>query len=152
MGKYKIFINNEKVILRIVIEKEGEIENFFVYKLNSSPEIGNIYKGKIEKFLPGLNSAFVNIGEIKSGFLQLNKSDFYFSPDDEEFFSPSNILKNGKEILIQICRPGEEEKSPKVTENIALPGRFFVLFPNLKIQKISKKVEDIKERKRLMNI
>ncbi|MCM8785339.1 MAG: Rne/Rng family ribonuclease [Candidatus Omnitrophica bacterium] len=152
MKRYRIYINNDKVILRIIMEKNGNIENLFVSKPNFEPEIGNIYKGRVDKFLQGLNSAFINIGEIKSGFLQLNKSEFYFSPDEDEEIRGNQILKEGKEVLVQICKPGEDEKSPKVTENVVLPGRFFVLIPCLKIQKISKKIEDRKERKRLMKI
>lgn len=145
-------MNYDRVVLRIVIEKDGKIENLFISKPHFEPEIGNIYKGKVEKFLQGLNSAFINIGEMKSGFLQLNKSEFYLSTEEDEEIRSNQILKEGKEILVQICRPGENEKSPKVTENIMFPGRFFVLIPNLKIQKISKKIEDKNERKRLMKI
>ncbi|MCM8818076.1 MAG: Rne/Rng family ribonuclease [Candidatus Omnitrophica bacterium] len=153
MSKYKIFINNEKVILRIVIEKDSRIERFFVYKENFEPEIGNIYKGKIEKFLPGINSTFVNIGEMKSGFLQIDQFNTYYDIDEyEEKDALPKIFIPEKEILVQICKPGEDGKSPKLTEKISLPGRYFVLFPNLKIQKISQKIKDTKERKRLMKI
>ncbi|HOK55853.1 MAG TPA: Rne/Rng family ribonuclease [bacterium] len=152
MNKYRIFISNEKVILRVLIEKEGKIDNIFIHKYDFEPDIGNIYKGRVEKFLYGLNSAFVNIGEMKSGFLQLNKSEFYFSLEENEDISGHQILKEGKEVLVQICKPGEDEKSPKVTEKVVLPGRFFVLIPNLRIQKISKKIEDIREKTRLMKI
>ncbi|MGB9677296.1 MAG: ribonuclease E/G, partial [Candidatus Ratteibacteria bacterium] len=152
MNKYRIFISNESVILRIVVEKDGKIDNLFVSKSDFEPQIGNIYKGRVEKFLYGLNSAFINIGEMKNGFLQLDKSEFYFSPEENEEILGHQILKEGKEILVQICKPGEDEKAPKVTEKVVLPGRFFVLIPGLKIQKISKKIEDIKEKTRLMKI
>ncbi|MCM8767694.1 MAG: Rne/Rng family ribonuclease [Candidatus Omnitrophica bacterium] len=152
MKKYRIYISSDKVILRVVIEKKGKIENLFISKPFFEPEIGNIYKGKVDKFLQGLNSAFINIGEMKSGFLQLNKSEFYLSTEEDEEVRSEQILKEGKEVLVQICKPGEDEKSPKVTEKIVLPGRFFVLIPNLKIQKISKKIKDINERKRLIRI
>jgi ribonuclease G len=152
MNRYRIFISNDRVILRIVIEKNGKIDNLFIHKYDFEPEIGNIYKGRIEKILSGLNSAFVNIGEMKSGFLQLNKSEFYFPMEEENLSYANQILKEGKEVLVQICKPGEDEKSPKITEKIVLPGRFFVLIPDLKIQKISKKIEDVKEKSRLMKI
>jgi len=152
MGKYKIFINNEKVLLRIIIEKDGEIENLFFYKQDFEPEIGNIYKGKIEKFLPSLSSAFVNIGEMKSGFLQFDEKDFYFYENFEEEISYKRSYFPEKEILIQVCKPGEEEKAPKLSEKIVLPGRYFVLLPNIKIQKISRKIKDKKEKRHLMNI
>ncbi|MCM8806984.1 MAG: Rne/Rng family ribonuclease [Candidatus Omnitrophica bacterium] len=153
MDKYRVLINNEKVILRIVFEKNGKIDNFFVYKPDFGPQIGNIYKGKIERVLPGLNSAFINIGEMKSGFLQFDTKDFYVLYDEfEELPFESRILSPENEILVQICKPGEREKSPKVSENIVLPGRYFVFLPNLKIQKISRKIEDRKERNRLFKI
>jgi ribonuclease G len=152
MGKYKIFINNEKVLLRIIIEKDGKIENLFFYKQDFETGIGNIYKGKIEKFLPSLNSAFVNIGEMKSGFLQFDEKDFYFNENFEEEIHYKRSYFPEKDILIQVCKPGEDEKSPKLSEKIVLPGRYFVLLPNIKIQKISKKIKDEKERKKLMNI
>lgn len=153
MSKYCLFINNEKVILRIIIEKDGEIENFFVYKKNFEPEIGNIYKGRIEKILPGLNSCFVNIGEMKSGFLQFDSSEFYlFSEGNYSEVKPLRFFKPGQELMLQICKPGEDEKSPKVTEKISIPGRYLVLLPNLKLKKISKKIEDKKEKDRLMRI
>jgi len=153
MSKYRIFINNEKVILRIVIEGDGKIENFFVSVQDIEPEIGNIYKGRVEKILPGLNSAFINIGEMKSGFLQLNKHDFYFPYEEyEEKSFVQKVFIPKEDVLVQVCKPGEDEKSPKITEKIVLPGRYFVLLPNLKIQKISKKILDKKEKSRLMKI
>lgn len=152
MSKYRLFVNDERVILRIVIEKDGKIENFFVHKGDTYPCIGNIYKGKIEKVMPGLNSAFVNIGETKSGFLQIDKSDFYFpfEEDLEEEFYFENYLPV-EEVLVQISKPGEDEKSPKITEKISIPGRYFVLLPNLKIQRISKKIKDERKRRKLLN-
>ncbi|MGC8977188.1 MAG: Rne/Rng family ribonuclease [Candidatus Ratteibacteria bacterium] len=151
-GKYRIFINNEKVLLRIIIEKNRRIENFFVYKPDFGPEIGNIYKGRVEKILPSINAAFVNIGESKSGFLQFDKQEFYYYDEYTKNLFYSRTYRPDEEILVQICKPQEGEKSPKVTEEIMIPGRYFVLIPNAKIQKISRKIKNRKERERLIKI
>lgn len=153
MDKYRIFINNEKVLLRVIIEKDGKIENFFIYKADFGPEIGSIYKGKIEKILPSLNSAFINIGESKGGFLQFDKEEFYFYPEgyERELYYLRNYIPD-EEVMVQICKPQEGEKSPKVTEKIMIPGRYFVLVPDAEIQKISRKIRNKIEREKLIKI
>ncbi|MCD6408155.1 Rne/Rng family ribonuclease [bacterium] len=153
-GKFKIFINEEKNLLRIVITKNGQVEYLFLDTPSIHPEVGSIYLGKIENTVSGLGASFVSLGEGKTGFLPFEDEEIYM---EEEFIlerdlSLSGYYKKGEEVIVQITRPGDEKKKMKLTKKILLPGRFLILMPGISKRGISKKITDLKERKRLFEI
>jgi len=149
----KIFITGNSALIRCVFLKNNQIEYFFIEKNPSDIFVGNIYKGRIEKILKGLNAAFVNIGEPTNGFLHFDQKEMYFYEEDEEQIPhETNIHKVGEEILVQVTKPGKELKGMKLTTRITIPGKYLVLIPSSKIRTISKKIKNIKEKKRLIKI
>ncbi len=149
----KIFITGNSALIRCVFLENNQIEYFFIEKNPSDIFVGNIYKGRIEKILKGLNAAFVNIGEPTNGFLHFDQKEMYFYNEDEEQIPlETNIHKVGEEILVQVTKPGKELKGMKLTTRITIPGKYLVLIPSSKIRTISKKIKNIKERKRLIKI
>ncbi|AEH50389.1 Rne/Rng family ribonuclease [Pseudothermotoga thermarum] len=128
------------------ILEEGVLQELFIEELQSIS--GNLYVGKVEKIVPGLNAAFVNIGESKNAFLKLlDPSKFYIS----EVLN-GNTIKEGSKILVQIRNENVGTKGPLVTTKISLVGRFVVYFPLSRIRGISKKISDSVERERLKKI
>ena len=119
---------------------------------------GNIYVGIIQKILPGLQAAFVDIGKKRNVFLHIkdllpkqsnetgNKNENFKEIDIKDY------IKVGKKILVQIKKDECQGKSAKATTHIKLSGRFTVLIPNVNFTTISSKIEDEKEIKRLKQI
>ena len=116
---------------------------------------GNIYIGKVQNVLSGLQSAFVDIGESKNAFIHVKdimpKVDITKEAPLEEV--PINTLvKPGDPIIVEVKRESTEYKGPKVSTHISIVGRFAVVMPNCTFITISQKIEDEKERQRLKNI
>jgi len=152
-----IIINATDREMRIaVLEDEGKLSEFWVERPQETLSVGDIYKGVVEKVLPGLNAAFVNIGTYKSGFLSLDDAIFDLSDlaDDETGAKPAfkpqkAALKAGQEIMVQISKEPLGSKGPRLTSYVSFPGRFCVLIPNQGGIGISRKIENREERSRL---
>ncbi|MCM8761928.1 MAG: Rne/Rng family ribonuclease [Candidatus Omnitrophica bacterium] len=152
--KFRLLINRECFLNRAAITSDNHIEYLFVNRPDVL-SVGNIYKGKVERVITGLNAAFVNIGEFKNGFLPFEKEDTIYQSYEVEEHTLKSMKKpyrTGEDIIVQITRPGTAEKGVKLTTKISLPGRFLILIPDSNLRTISKKIIDRKERERLLSI
>ena len=146
--------NNKAIML---VENGNLIERYFENNKTRRLE-GNIYVGKIQNVLQGMQAAFVDIGEGKNTFIHLKdilpKLDTKTN-DTEEIVKKSNIkdiAKSGMPILVQVKRDSTNKKGARVSTHINLPGRFCVYMPDADFVTISQKIEDEKERERLIQI
>ena len=151
-----IIINTIAAETRIALTEEGQLAELWVERQADELMVGDIYKGRVEKVLPGLQAAFVDVGTGKSGFLSL--SDTAFDPadfDDEENIASrrnrriEQVLKNGQDIMVQISKEPIANKGPRLTSFVSLAGRFGVLVPNEQGIGVSRKIESHEERRRL---
>ena len=133
----------------ILLEKHEEHEN--QRRLE-----GNIYLGKVQNVLSGMQAAFIDIGEKKNTLIKLKDALPKIDEKKEkvalEEKNISNVLKTGQEIIVQIKKDGTLSKGAKVSTHINLPGRFIALLPNSDFITISQKVENKEEIERLKNI
>lgn len=152
----------------LVIYTDGEIENILLledgvltekYKDSKYKKRleGNIYIGKVQNILPGLQAAFVNVGENKNAFIHLKdvlpKVDVTKNDANEwENQRIEKILKVGMPIIVEIKRDSYNKKGARASTHINLPGRYIVLLPNSSFVTISQKVENVQERNRLISI
>lgn len=153
--QYRLLISNEQFLTRLVTMADNRVEYLFIARPDVHTGVGNIYKGRIERVISGLNAAFVNIGESKNGFLPFEKEEpLYKVPEssDESPEQSKKIHKAGDEIIVQISKPGTAEKGMKLTTKVSIPGRFIILIPDSPLRTLSKKITDRAERERLMNI
>lgn len=135
----------------ILVEKHEEHENH--QRLE-----GNIYCGKVQNVLSGMQSAFIDIGDTRNTFIRLK--DLLPKIDESkedinnqiENYSINDIVKTNMKILVQVKRDGTESKGARVSTHINLPGRFIVFMPNSNFITVSQKIEDKNERERLINI
>jgi ribonuclease G len=166
----KILINATPWQTRIAVTRERELQNIYF----STPTVQTLertyFKGVVTKVLPGIQTAFVDIGQEKAGFLHISEIDRDLAirrmsnmvdiEDDGEHpvnhhYTPpdmSKILHEGENILVQVSKEPVYEKGAKLTTCFTLPGRFIVLMPNIPRIAISKKIEDREERARLKEI
>ena len=135
----------------ILIEKHEEHENH--QRLE-----GNIYCGKVENVLSGMQSAFIDIGDERNTFIRLKdilpKEDETKSNINDKIdrYNIINMIKKDMKILVQVKRDGTESKGARVSTHINLPGRFVVFMPNSNFITVSQKIEDEEEKNRLINI
>jgi len=173
----KILINESTWQTRIAITDQDRLENIY-FRTHASQNLERSYfKGIVSKVLPGIQTAFVNIGQEKAGFLHISEIDRELaikrmSEQLEELeetehvekhsekgesahkheIDISKILKEGEPILVQVSKEPVYKKGAKLTTCFTLPGRFLVLMPNIPRIGISKKIEDREERQRLRDL
>jgi ribonuclease G len=123
--------------------------------------VGDIYLGRVEAVLPGIQAAFVDIGTEKAGFLHV--SDLNWDEDEEENggggnrrsrkFPPiQDVVQKGQEILVQVTKEPIGTKGPRLTAQVSLPGRFLVYMPHSSHVGVSRKIDDRGERGRLRKL
>lgn len=144
---------------RLAVLEDGELAEIHIEKNDGKSLVGNIYRGKVERVIPGMQSAFVDIGLDKNAYLAVKDlviRECDFSDDSLEgrgtFPDISVLLRQGNEISVQVIKDASGEKGPRVTTNISIPGRYAVLMPGTKAYGVSKKIEDNEVRKRLKEI
>ena len=171
MKNKKILINNEIWQTRVAILNEHNRLQDIFFDTKSKEDLERCYfKGRISKVLPGIQTAFVDIGQTKAGFLHITEVDRSLATekiveslqleDDEplsrkEFKSSldiSKIFTEGEDVLVQVIKEPIYDKGAKLTTCFTLPGRFVVLMPNIPQIGVSKKIEDRDERTRLKDL
>jgi len=169
----KILINESPWQTRIAIVRDDVLQNIYFWSHTSKNLERCFFKGTISKILPGIQTAFVDIGQERAGFLHISEIDrelaiqrithvgsFEEDLDDEETkptitrqqLDISKILNEGEEVLVQVSKEPVYEKGAKLTTCFTLPGRFLVLMPNIPRIGISKKIESREERQRLREL
>jgi ribonuclease G len=155
----KIIINVTPEETRVaLLETNNQLLELYIERKKDASLVGNVYKGKIVKILPGMQSAFVDIGLEKAAFL--HAADVYSSFDNSIFGEeiddtiPINLpiedmLQEGQEIFVQVSKDSIGTKGARVTSYITLPGRHLVLMPGVDHIGISRRITDEDERERL---
>ncbi len=167
----KIIINNEIWQTRIAVLSDGKLQDLY-FDVSSKTDLDRcFFKGRVSKVLPGIQTAFVDIGQSKSGFLHITEVDRELATDkifesvktDEEkaaskerapklSLNIGKIFKENDAVLVQVIKEPIHEKGPKLTTCFTLPGKFIVLMPNIPQVGISRKIEDREERARLKEV
>ncbi len=134
-----------------VLEKRIPVE-LYLEDNKESRLVGNIFKGKVENVLPGIEAAFVNIGEERNAFLYV--ADVLAQGDREpgKGKTVKDLLQVGQDVLVQVVKDPIGSKGPRVSMEINLPGHFIVLMPQANYVGISKRIEEEEERSRLREI
>lgn len=154
VGRYLMVVSKRPEATQIaVLEGRMLTEHFVSRPQDDISQIhGNIYLGKVQNVLPGMEAAFVDIGTPKNAVLY--RGDVQYDPEDvEERGQPriEQILKAKQTILCQVTKNPIGAKGARLTQEVSLPGRFVVLIPNSKTYGISKRLPDA-ERKRLRSV
>ncbi len=139
---------------RVALLEDNKIVEFVVDKQNEKSVLGNVYKGVVKDVLPGIGSAFVDIGLKRTAFLHYEDIVMGCVDSDDDCNSPGKRLKYhdadsanidkylfpGSEIVVQVKRAPVGDKGAKVVSKISIPGRFLILLPNSNKIRFSKKI------------
>jgi ribonuclease G len=170
-----IVINADGPETRVALVEDGYLGELYIERKRERGIAGNIYKGRVERVLPGMQAAFVNIGLEKSAYLHV--SDVRGTPDDlkrliagdsasrddedEEAADAARVgtgariedlLKEGQEIVVQVTKEPISTKGARTTRYVSLPGRHLVFMPTVDHVGISRRIGSDKERRRLREI
>ncbi|MEX1217570.1 MAG: Rne/Rng family ribonuclease [Acidimicrobiales bacterium] len=155
VGRYMMAVSVRPEATQIaVLEGRNLIEHYVSRPADDVSQIhGNIYLGKVQNVLPGMEAAFVDIATPKNAVLY--RADIQFDPEDVEKGRSNarieEILKPRQTVICQVTKNPIAHKGARLTQEVSLPGRFVVLIPNSTTYGISKRLDD-GERKRLRNI
>ena len=155
VGRYLMAVHVRPEATQIaVLEGRALIEHYVSRPTDDVAQIhGNIYLGRVQNVLPGMEAAFIDIGTPKNAVLY--RGDTRIDPEDVESKGPElrieQILKARQQILCQVTKNPIAAKGARLTQEVSLPGRFVVLIPDSSTYGISKRLPD-DERKRLRNI
>ena len=143
--------------LRAAVFEQGNLMEVFEEEGGSSHLVGNIYRGRVENVLPGMQAAFVDIGLDKNAFLYVG--DAVPSRFEEEEKVPladsvriEHVLKPRQELIVQIIKEPVSSKGARISVNLTLPGRYVVLLPQESYIGVSRKITDSDERARLREL
>ncbi|MCS6914154.1 MAG: Rne/Rng family ribonuclease [Myxococcales bacterium] len=174
-----LVINADGPETRVALVENGQVAEIYIERRRERGIVGNIYKGKVLRVLPGMQAAFVDIGTDKAAFLYVG--DVRGTPEDvrslfveeEEEDAPlrerkvkvrphkgedssgpriEDLLKAGQEIIVQVAKEPIGTKGSRSTSYISLPGRNLVFMPTVDHVGISRRISGDKERKRLRTI
>jgi ribonuclease E len=154
VGRYLMAVHVQPEATHIAILEGRRLIEYYVSRpADDVSEIhGNVYLGKVQNVLPGMEAAFIDIGTPKNAVLY--RGDVTYDAEDfEKRATPKieQILKPRQSILCQVTKNPIAHKGARLTQEVSLPGRFVVLVPNSSTYGISKRLPD-KERKRLRKI
>jgi ribonuclease G len=156
----EIVINAAGQETRVAILEDGRLVELMHERADAQRMVGDIYLGRVEAVLPGIQAAFVDIGTEKSGFLHASDAAEREDDEDEEKkngggkrggrYPPiQDLVSRGQELLVQITKEPISTKGPRVTTQVSLPGRFLVYMPASDHVGVSRKIDDRDERSRL---
>src|SRR5216684_4573137 len=161
----EIVINAAKHESRIAVLDEGQVVELWVERTRHRTIVGNIYKGRVTKVLPGMQSAFVDVGLERDAFLYVSDvlEEFEEYDDSGEDItldevpqkpeaSISDLLREGQEIVVQVSKDTIAGKGARITSHITLPGRYLVYMPTVNHVGVSRRIENEEERLRLKQL
>ena len=152
----QIIVNVEDFEIKAALLEDNKLSEFFVQRDDKKRINGNIYKGRVANILPGMESAFVDIGLAKNAFLYVKDlrefEEKYLDGIKNSQRPIEDILNVGDEVIVQILKEPRGNKGARVTTHYTIPGKYLVLMPNNDYIAISQKISNPEERKRLEDI
>jgi len=157
--KEEIFINAGAREVRAALIADGVLQEFLIEREAQEGVLGNIYKGKIMRVLPGMQAAFVDIGLSRTAFLHASdiaasEAAPVLATQDDNSPDISRLVREGQELLVQVVKEPLGNKGARLTTFITVPSRYLVLMPkpNRPTIGVSARIEDDTERERLRDI
>src|SRR5260221_7652039 len=173
MTKEMIISSNVHETIVAILEDDLPAE-IFVERETQRGVVGNVYKGRVSKVLPGMQSSFIDIGLERDGFLYVadvidTMEEFdKLESGDEDGAEPGrasrdrdrdkpqarieDLLREGQEIIVQVVKEPLGTKGARLTSHVTMPGRFLVFMPTVDHIGVSRKIDSREERSRLRGI
>lgn len=142
----ELLISQEEEYRNIYLIEDEKLVEYYKDKIDYNSLEENIYVGKVQNIVPGLEAAFIDIGEKKNVFIH-RKDLLNFNKD----LPINKVIKLGEKILVQVIRDKIQKKGAKVSQKISLRGKLIVLHPNMSFITVSSKIKDENRKQELKN-
>lgn len=179
MVSKQLIINCTSFETRVALIEGGQVAEFYIERNKERGIVGSIYKGRVARVLPGMQSTFVDLGLDRAAFLYggdiqipgdgnhlpdfLDEDEKGQDRDDDEdsdrpprhhhrHFKITDLVKEGQEILVQVAKDSIGTKGARITTYLSLPGRYVVLMPSINHIGVSRRIQSEEERGRLRGI
>jgi ribonuclease G len=150
-AKRELLISADVGEQRAAVLEDGRPAEVYLERPDRRSIAGNIYKGKVDNVLPGMEAAFVEIGLERNGFLFVDEIVVPELEGRDQGRKIQDLIKRGQEVLVQTVKDPMKSKGARLTTEISLPGRFIVFVPNGEGFGVSRRLDDA-ERTRLRDI
>jgi len=177
-----LVVNAEGPEIRVAVIEDGRLAEFFVERKQDRGIVGNIYRGKVTRVLPGMQAAFVDLGSKVERAAFLYVADVLGSGEEKKLFEDADtddggddapegaasriarsrkqlasrkiedLLKPGQSVLVQVVKDPIGAKGARVTGYLSLPGRYSVFMPHVAQVGVSRRIGSDKERRRLRDL
>lgn len=146
----EILINVTPQETRVAVVENGVLQEVYIERSRSRGIVGNVYKGRVVRILPGMQAAFVDIGLERTAFLHASDIRAVSAAENGAVVPPIHeLIQDGQEILVQVVKDPLGTKGARLTMQITLPARYLVYLPYSKHIGISQKIADEATRERL---
>jgi ribonuclease G len=154
----EILINVTPRETRVAVVENGMLQEVHIERASRRGYVGNVYKGKVIRVMPGMQAAFVEIGLQRAAFLHasdISKPPTPLPTDGEEQAPAAptppitELVREGQEVVVQVVKDPIGSKGARLTTQLSIPSRYLVLLPYSKVLGVSARIEDEAERQRL---
>ncbi|MBK9072179.1 MAG: Rne/Rng family ribonuclease [Myxococcales bacterium] len=168
MSRQLLAVNSEGPETRVGVIEDGVLREFFVERKRDRGMVGNIYRGRVQRVLPGMQAAFVELGPKVERSAFLFVADVLGSGEERKLFEDADVgddsrrkrearanrrieelLKPGNEVICQVVKDPVAQKGARVTNFVSLPGRYGVFMPGVDQVGVSRRIGSDSERQRL---
>lgn len=157
----EILINVTPRETRVALVENGMLQELHIERATRRGVVGNVYKGRVQRVMPGMQAAFVDIGLDRAAFL--HASDILRDPQesaDQQVDAPalppsqsiSSMVHEGQDVVVQVVKDPIGSKGARLTTQISIPSRYLVLLPYSRVTGVSARIENEAERNRLKAI
>ncbi|HRC86936.1 MAG TPA: ribonuclease E/G, partial [Thermoanaerobaculia bacterium] len=168
----KMLVESDPHQTAIAVLEDDRLTEIYIERHRHRSIVGNLYKGRVTRVLPGMQAAFVDIGLERDAFLYVSDvvDEFASGPREESNYdleetrgpgggtplatlpSIDELLKQGQELLVQVIKSPLPNKGARITSQVTLPGRYLVLLPTVHHLGVSRRIESEAERARLLEL
>ncbi|RMH91160.1 ribonuclease G [Lysobacter pythonis] len=157
----EILVNVTPRETRVAVVENGMLQELHIERGGHRGVVGNLYKGRVQRVMPGMQAAFVDIGLERAAFLHANdihRPSEVVGNDERHLEEPpthaparpiTELLRDGQDIVVQVLKDPIGSKGARLTTQISIPSRYLVLLPQSRVVGVSARIEDEAERARL---
>jgi len=153
----EILINVSPTERRVAVVESGLLQELYLERSGEASYVGNIYMGRIERVLPGMQAAFVHIGLERTAFLHAadilpRQPELDDNGDTQPIPSITELVSQGQKLLVQVVKDPLGTKGARLTTQLSIPSRYLVLLPGVQSLGVSVRIEIEAERERLRGL
>ena len=144
----EVLINLTPMETRVALVENGVLQEALIERSRRRGIVGNIYKGKVVRVLPGMQAAFVDIGLERAAFIHAHEVTPSGTPNEEQS-TIGQLLHEGQALVVQVTKDPIGSKGARLTTHLSVPSRYLVYMPDSPHHGVSQRIEDERERERL---